>query len=383
MEKKPLGIYVHIPFCVRKCDYCDFVSGPAEGPEIAGYVRVLLQEIHSFEALASLYRVSTVFFGGGTPSLILPRHIESILRMLRQQFDWEEAPEISIECNPGTLDEEKLGEYKTMGVNRLSIGLQSVHDSELRLLGRIHTFEDFQSNFELARRLGFRNINVDLMSGLPHQRIGAWQETLETVAALRPEHISAYSLSVEPGTPFYERYGTPIGRMSLPGEEIDREMYHLTKTVLERQGYHRYEFSNFAREGFECRHNLAYWTGGEYLGFGQSGASYVNQRRFVNPRDKAEYWKTARRAYERSKTVPRQSVKEQMEEYMFLGLRTARGISRTEFVRRFGESFPAVYEEALEKYCRDGFMVCEGDRYSLTDRGIDVSNPILADFLLE
>lgn len=383
MEKKPLSIYVHIPFCKKKCLYCDFPSGVSTPDEIAYYMRVLLKEIRSFEALDSLHTVTTVFFGGGTPSLVNPMYIEQILSLLRTQYHFEKDVEISLEANPGTLSEESLRAYFRMGINRLSMGLQSVNEDELKLLGRIHSYKDFADNYEAARKVGFKNINVDLMSALPRQTMEKWTRSLETVAALSPEHISAYSLIIEEGTPFYETYGNRHGKIYLPGETLDREMYHFAKSFLESKGYKRYEISNFAKPGYECRHNMTYWTEGEYIGFGLSAASYVDGCRFANPADKTDYWSYTRSAYASFKATKPLSQKERMEEYMFLGLRTARGVSREDFKKLFGESFPGVYEMKLKEFCDQGFMEMKNNRISLTDKGIDVSNVILAEFLLD
>lgn len=383
MKKQPLGIYIHIPFCAKKCLYCDFASAPGTPAQMAQYFRVLSQEIRSFEGLGSLYTVRSVFFGGGTPSLVPEGYLRNVMRLLHELFEWEPDAEVSIECNPGTLTPEKCAAYREMGIGRLSLGLQSVHAEELARLGRIHSYREFEESFYAARRAGFRNINVDLMSGLPKQTKEMWQETLETVAGLRPEHISAYSLSLEPGTPFYERYGTPIGRMELPGEETEREMYRMTAKILQEAGYHRYEISNYAKEGYECRHNLAYWTGGEYVGFGQSAASYLNRRRFVNPAGAAEYLAFAKNAYAAYRNTRPQTEKEQMEEYMFLGLRTSRGVSAAEFSARFGKPFPEQYEKVIERYTALGFLGRRKGRIVLTEQGIDVSNPILSEFLLD
>ncbi len=383
IEKKPLGVYIHIPFCERKCLYCDFASAPGKPDEIAYYMRVLLKEIRSFEALGSLYKVKSVFFGGGTPSLLPPLYIEQVLTLLRSQYEFEKDAEISLESNPGTLTEDKLKAYYAMGISRLSMGLQSANEEELKLLGRIHTYKDFLDNYENARKVGFRNINVDLMCSLPRQNMAKWSRTLEKVAALRPEHISAYSLSIEEGTPFYEKYSTRQGRVYLPGEELDREMYHYTGKFLAEQGYHRYEISNYALEGRECTHNLIYWTEGDYIGFGQSAASYVDGRRFANPADKNEYWTYARSAYASYKSTPRLSDKERMEEYMFLGLRTMRGVSREEFRDMFRTDFPEAYEAAIDSFCRRELMEQKNGRIMLTEAGIDVSNRIMAEFLLD
>jgi len=382
MEKRALGIYVHIPFCVRKCEYCDFVSMVGTPDEQAYYIRVLKKDIRGFEALSNLYQVQTVFFGGGTPSVLEVAQLERIMEQLREQYEFAEDAEISIECNPGTLTEEKLAKYRAMGFNRLSLGLQSVHDEELAVLGRIHSYNDFLTSYRLAREAGFTNINVDLISALPGQSVDSWKETLEKVAELNPEHISAYSLSIEEGTPFYEKYSGAQGRALLPKEKDERAMYHYTKEFLETKGYHRYEVSNYAKDGKECRHNLVYWTGGEYVGFGLGASSYLGGKRFSNPKEKQAYWEYARNAYNTYRTLPSQSEKNAMEEFMFLGLRMSRGISTKEFEERFHVPFQQVYGGPVRKMVMQGMLEEDGNILRFTDRGVDVSNHLLVEFLL-
>ena len=382
MEKRALGIYVHIPFCVRKCEYCDFVSMVGTPDEQAYYIRVLKKDIRGFEALSNLYQVQTVFFGGGTPSVLDVAQLERIMEQLREQYEFAEDAEISIECNPGTLTEEKLAKYRAMGFNRLSLGLQSVHDEELAVLGRIHSYNDFLTSYRLARKAGFTNINVDLISALPGQSVDSWKETLEKVAELNPEHISAYSLSIEEGTPFCEKYSGAQGRALLPKEKDERAMYHYTKEFLETKGYHRYEVSNYAKDGKECRHNLVYWTGGEYVGFGLGASSYLGGKRFSNPKEKQAYWEYARNAYNTYRTLPSQSEKNAMEEFMFLGLRMSRGISTKEFEERFHVPFQQVYGGPVRKMVMQGMLEEDGNILRFTDRGVDVSNHLLVEFLL-
>ena len=382
MTKTDLGIYVHIPFCVRKCDYCDFVSMVGSPDEQAYYIRVLKKEIRSFEALGNLYLVRTVFFGGGTPSIMDVSQLERIMEQLKEQYEFAEDVEITIECNPGTLTEEKLVRYKEMGINRLSIGLQSTHNEELKVLGRIHSYEDFLESYRLARKVGFTNINVDLMTALPGQSVEAWEDVLRTVVALAPEHISAYSLSIEEGTPFYERYGSTKGRLLLPKGSEDRQMYHLTKEILGEAGYRRYEISNYAKKGKECRHNITYWNGGEYVGFGLGASSYLGGKRFSNPRDKQEYWEFARNAYHHYKELTPQDQKATMEEFMFLGLRMMDGISVREFEEKFHVPFTEVYGTPVRRMVTQGYLEEDGNRLRFTDKGIDVSNQLLVEFLL-
>ncbi len=383
MTKRDLGIYVHIPFCARKCGYCDFVSAVGTKEEQTYYIRMLLREIRSFEALGSLYRVRTLFLGGGTPSLLEPMELLRVITQIEEEFEMDEEAEITIECNPGTLTKEKLEDYRRLGINRLSLGLQSANNRELKQLGRIHSWQDFLDSFSLARKIGFDNINVDLMFGIPTQTMESWTDTLEKVTELNPEHISAYSLMIEEGTPFYEIFSNPRNRRLLPDEKTEREMYHFTRKFLDERGYHRYEISNYAKEGRECRHNITYWDGGEYLGFGVSAASYLDGRRFANSDNMEEYRENARQSYANFRKTPPQPVKNTVEEFMFLGLRMMRGISITEFEQKFHVPFHEVYGEQVENMIRQGFLEEEGGRLRFTERGIDVSNSLLVDFLLE
>ena len=271
--KKKLGIYIHIPFCVRKCAYCDFLSAPADAETRDAYVRALKEEIRSAGELDGSYEGATVFFGGGTPSLLAGDELAGILDEISGQLLLRSDAEITVECNPGTLDRKKLEAYKRAGINRLSIGLQSADNRELRALGRIHTWEEFRENYEGVRELGFSNVNVDLMSALPGQTREGWKTTLEKVTDLNPEHISAYSLIIEEGTPFYEKYREGGScEAELPGEDLDRLMYEDTRAFLREKGYERYEISNYAKPGYECRHNLSYWERTDYKGFGIGAA---------------------------------------------------------------------------------------------------------------
>lgn len=366
-KKKPLELYVHIPFCVRKCAYCDFLSAPAAKEEQRAYVESLLAEIQKSAGLAESYRVSTVFFGGGTPSILEAEETERILTCLREIFDFSEGAEITIEANPGTVDADRLSRYKRSGINRISFGLQSADNTELRTLGRIHTWEDFLESYHMARDAGFQNINIDLMSALPGQSTKSWRRTLCKAAELAPEHISAYSLIVEEGTPFYERYaGHPE---ALPSEEEERQMYYDTRDILSEYGYERYEISNYAKKGRRCRHNLGYWDRTDYKGYGLGAASLLDNVRTSNQTDLAEYL--------RGNTAgTRECLTEQAirEEYFFLGLRKTEGI----YPGRYEEH----YRELLEKLTGQQLLIREADgKIRLTDRGIDVSNYVLAQFL--
>ncbi len=368
---KPLEIYIHIPFCIRKCKYCDFLSAPAGEEERAEYVESLCRKIRSYGDLAKAYCVTSIFVGGGTPSILTEGQTEAIFDALRKTFRIEEGAEITIEMNPGTAAREKLAVYRRLGINRLSVGLQSADDKELLGLGRIHTYKDFLGTYHMAREERFENINVDLISGIPMQTVESWERTLRSVAELGPEHISAYSLIIEEGTPFYERYRQSPDAVSrrlaeLPDEDEERRMYHKTETILEEYGYHRYEISNYAREGYECRHNLGYWERAEYLGIGAGAASLINNMRQIE-----------------GEGPERLSKKDCMEEYMFLGLRKTAGVSKRTFAQTYGRSMEHIYGTVIEDMKGKGLLTEEGDFIKLTKRGIDLSNYVMCQFLLD
>ena len=376
---KELELYIHIPFCARKCNYCDFLSFPARKETQEKYVDSLLKEMDDAKDRET-YRVSTVFFGGGTPSILPAEDIARILDMLRDDFLMAPDAEVSMECNPGTLSPEKLAIYKEAGINRLSLGLQSADNDELRLLGRIHTWEDFLKSYSQAREAGFDNINVDLMSALPGQTVDKWEKTVQKALSLKPEHISAYSLIIEENTAFYEKYANGQG---LPTEEEDRRMYAWTKEALEKAGYRRYEISNYALPGKECRHNMGYWRRTSYRGFGLGAASLMEEKRFKNTEDLDLYLKRTDRhekCYDEAEVL---SPKEQIEEYMFLGLRLTEGISEQDFSRTFGVSVDQMYEGLLEKLISQGLLLRENERLFLTDQGLDISNYVMTQFLLD
>ena len=388
--KRPLSIYIHIPFCVRKCLYCDFLSAPASGETMEAYASCLCREIEAAGKLYPDYEVRTVFFGGGTPSILKKERICQIMEVLRRAFSLAEDAEITIEVNPGTVDADKLAAYYAAGINRLSIGVQSLQENELQALGRIHSTEDFFQTYSMAIKSGFNNINVDLMSAIPEQTLESCQDTLRQLLSLDrpPSHISAYSLIIEEGTPFYEN--TPV----LPDEEKDRLFYKITNDILKAAGYHRYEISNYAREGCECRHNRVYWERGEYLGFGIGAASLMQETRFSNIRDLQTYLKllsgeaadgpsTGQLTEHLRQEVSHLTEREQMEEFMFLGLRLTEGVSKKRFFKTFGKKFTDVYPGISEKLIREGLLVQEGDRLKLTELGLDVSNRVMAEFLFD
>ncbi len=364
--KKPLELYIHIPFCIRKCAYCDFLSAPAALEVQEAYVGQLLQEIAASKKLSEDYEAVTVFFGGGTPGILKGELLCSILRALRDRFSVREDAEITVEANPGTVNRDKLVQYREAGVNRISLGLQSADNQELKLLGRIHTWEQFLESFQLARETGFRNINVDLMSALPGQTTESVHRTLERVLALSPEHISAYSLILEEGTPFYKRYeGHPE---LLPSEEEERQMYYDTRDRLCACGYEHYEISNFAKPGYTCRHNLGYWERRDYKGFGLGAASLLKNVRHTNQTDLTEYLKGNFAGTEEPLTE--QAVR---EEYFFLGLRKMEGVEPG----RYREH----YEERIQRLQAQQLLEEKDGRIRLTERGTDVSNYVMAQFL--
>lgn len=387
VKKKDLGIYIHIPFCEKKCDYCDFLSAPATNEVKKSYIDAVIKEIACYKDIAEEYQVRTIFIGGGTPSCIEETYIDQILRKVYEIFviDLRQISslgiEITIEVNPGTITLNKLKTYQDIGINRLSFGLQSTNNEELKLLGRIHTYEEFEDNYRLARKLGFHNINIDLMSSLPNQTMNKWLETLQTVIRLEPEHISAYSLIIEEGTPFYVKYNKEDSL--LPTEEVDRQMYEMTKKILSDHGYHRYEISNYAKPGYESKHNSSYWRRIEYLGIGLGAASYINHQRFYNETNLTQYIKNSYDYLKIRKEIQSLNQTKEMEEFMFLGLRMSNGISKEEFLVNFDTSIESVYADVILRLEKEGLLINESDRIYLTDRGIDISNYCLSEFLLE
>ena len=372
----PLELYVHIPFCVRKCQYCDFLSGPSDEETKDRYIEALLKEIRAAEHTED-YEIVSVFIGGGTPSALKAEAIASIMRTLQEQFFFCEDAEVTIEANPGTVDLEKLTIYRNVGINRLSLGLQSTDAEELKLLGRIHSYEEFLKSYEWAREAGFSNINIDLMFAIPGQTGEAWRQHLYQVAELNPEHISAYSLIIEEGTPFAEQ------NLDLPDEDTEYQMYEDTAEILERYGYRQYEISNYAKQGYMCRHNAGYWQRLEYLGFGLGASSLYGGMRFSNTRRMQEYLKESRNPDQIRKDVTVLSRNEQIEEFMFLGLRMTEGISEKKFEENFDVRLMDIYGDILQKYEETGFMEHIETKWRLTRKGIHVSNHILADFLLD
>ncbi len=373
-----LEIYVHIPFCARKCLYCDFLSFPSGRRVQKSYIEALLEEIKSFpEEERRSREVISVFLGGGTPSLLPGEDINRIVTQLKKEFTVSPDAEITIEANPGTLTREKVKTYRQCGINRLSLGLQSPRDTDLKNLGRIHSREDFLESFSLAREEGFSNINVDLMFALPGQTPFKWKENLQWTAELSPEHISAYSLIVEEGTPFASM------DLDLPGEEEEYAMYEDTAEILSEYGYHQYEISNYARPGFACIHNEGYWIRREYLGFGLGAASLWKEKRYSNTSDMDQYLHFSRFPEKIHKDVQDLTLRQQMEEFMFLGLRMTRGVEEETFALRFGKTMEEIFGPVLFKYETQGFLVHQNGSWRFSREGIHVSNYILSDFIEE
>lgn len=400
-----LEIYIHIPFCVKKCDYCDFLSAPADLETKEKYVEALINEIKLNKNKMSEYVVDTVFIGGGTPSLLEENQISKIMSVLRDNCNMSENPEITIECNPGTITESKLLEYKKSGINRISFGLQSANDEELKSIGRIHNYAGFLESYNLARKCGFDNINVDLMSALLGQTLKSYEETLNKVVRLEPEHISAYSLIVEENTLMYDRVKKAQikGINILPDEESERKMYYLTNNILRSNGYRKYEISNYSKPGKECKHNIGYWQRKEYLGFGIGAASLYKENRYNNISDINKYIEVLTNNIKENsinnvgnssevenqvnilnsivKNLQQLTERDRMEEFMFLGLRMMEGVSMEKFEQYFGKTYMEVYGKVQKRMEDKRFLINDNGYVKLTEFGIDLSNYVMSEFL--
>ncbi|WP_283705828.1 radical SAM family heme chaperone HemW [Clostridium perfringens] len=374
-----ISLYIHIPFCAQKCLYCDFPSFARKDHLRKAYIEALNKEIISLREKHNNLEINTIFIGGGTPSVLEADELECLLKEVAK-LNMAKDVEYSMECNPGNLTEEKLEVMKKYGVNRISMGLQAKQDNLLKGLGRIHNYKTFKENFLLAKKVGFNNINVDLMFGLPNQRLNEWEETLREIISLEPAHISAYSLIIEEGTAFYNLYEND--KLKLPTEEEERKMYHLAKKILEENGFNQYEISNYAKEGKECRHNLAYWNMDNWIGVGSAAASYINGKRIKNISSVEKYINSINEKGEAVEEIINNSKNDNMEEFMFMGLRKINGIDENEFKNRFSMNINDVYGEILNKYIDEGLLIRESGRIFLSEKGIEISNIIMADFLL-
>lgn len=379
MKNKKLGIYIHIPFCARKCNYCDFLSAPETRETKERYLSLLDREMQLYTEIVSAREADTLFIGGGTPSFLETDLTDKLLCSVKKWIPSGNLKEFTVECNPNSVTEEKLNLYKEAGVTRISLGMQSACDEELKKLGRLHSVKEFEKTYELVRKHGFERVNIDVMAAIPGQTIESYKHTLEYVVGLSPEHISSYSLIIEEGTPFYEKYreNPPVD------EDTDRQMYDLTKEILGRHGYHRYEISNYAKEGQECIHNLKYWQGGDYLGLGLGAASCMEHERWSNVRGLTDYEDRICRGQKPVEQTEELGEEEQKAEFMFLGLRCMEGVSAERFEKKFHQSVEERYGRVLHKYENMGLMRLVNGNWQLTEQGIDVSNHIFADFLPE
>ena len=377
MENKEMGIYVHIPFCKKKCDYCDFISFSNKNSKMQEYIEAVLKEI---ELQKIKKQITTIYIGGGTPSYIDSKYIEEILSEICKKNVADNA-EITIEVNPGTVTLEKLKDYKMAGINRLSIGLQTTNDELLKQIGRIHNTEQFLETYKMAREVGFKNINVDLMLGLPNQRIKDLKDSLEKIIQLQPEHISVYSLIVEEGTPIANKIES--GELELPEEELERNMYWYVKNTLELNGYKHYEISNFAKKGFESKHNMNCWNQEEYIGIGIAAHSYRDITRYSNTENMSEYIKNVQNnKLERNRIIHEiQKEDDTKKEYMLLGLRKIEGISIRKFKEKFGDNPIYLYRNELKKLSDENLINIDEDNIRLTNKGIDLANLVWEEFV--
>ncbi|EOD00584.1 radical SAM family heme chaperone HemW [Caldisalinibacter kiritimatiensis] len=376
---KELGIYIHIPFCKSKCYYCDFKSFPDKLDLIDNYIYYLKKEIDMYSRLLKDYVVKTIFIGGGTPSILEGKYIYEIYSCLYGKMNLNELEEFTIETNPKTLDDEKLKVYKEININRVSIGAQTLNDKLLKRIGRIHNTMDFYKSYELIRKWGFRNVNVDIMFNLPNQTLENVIETLNKVAVLGVEHISFYSLKLEEGTRFYKEYLK--SKLELPDEDEEREMYHKGIETLEQRGYSHYEISNFAKEGYECNHNLLYWKVKPYLGLGLAAHSNINSIRYNNYNNFKSYFHSLDKRMLPIEEKEKIHKKIEMAEYMILGLRLIQGINKKEFYNRFEIDVDEIYGEILRKLMEQGLLITNNNSIKLTKLGLDLSNIVFRELL--
>ena len=389
MRRKQIGLYIHIPFCKQKCSYCDFCSYANKESFIKRYIQCVLKEIIEvgnnnkidFEnGKDDMFLVKTIYIGGGTPSLIDSKYIVQIIEDIKLNFEIDEKAEITIEVNPGTVTLEKLEDYKRAGINRLSIGLQSTHEHLLKEIGRIHTYLDFLDTFRFAREARFENINVDLMIGLPNQTLEEVKDSIEEIVSMEPEHISVYSLILEENTPLFKKVEEGL---ELPNEDLERKMYWAVKQTLEQNNYIHYEITNFAKKGYESKHNLDCWNQKEYIGFGIAAHSYTNGIRYSNIENIEQYIKN----YDEDKTEEnlvfheKQDMEAMQKEYMLLGLRKIDGVSIQEFKIKFVANPVFLYHSELEKLVNEELLEIDGDMIKLTNKGLDLANIVWEEFV--
>ncbi len=377
LKNNEIGIYVHIPFCKKKCDYCDFISYCNKDNLIKDYVEALKIEIQSQNIKPE---ITTIYIGGGTPSYIDSKYIIEIIGKIKEKKVSPNA-EITIEVNPGTVTKEKLEDYKICGINRISIGLQSTNNILLKEIGRIHDFDQFIETYKLAQKVGFKNINVDLMLGLPNQRIKDLKESLEQVLKLKPKHISVYSLIVEDGTPIANKIEK--GELQLPDEELERNMYWFVKNTLELNGYKHYEISNFAKKGYESKHNLNCWNQKEYIGIGVAAHSYRDITRYSNTENIEEYIENVKKGeFNKNKIIHEvQKEDDAKKEYMLLGLRKINGIDISQFKNKFGDNPIYLFRNELKKLTDEKLIIIDNNTIRLTNKGLDLANLVWEEFI--
>lgn len=383
MKKEELGIYIHIPFCMQKCLYCDFVSYINKSECVKEYINCMIKEIQSYDL--KKYNITTIYIGGGTPSFIESDYIKEIINVIQNKLEkndtrWEDI-EITIEANPGTVTLEKLNDYKTAGINRISLGLQATQDRLLKQIGRIHNYKDFLEAYELLKRVGFNNINIDLMIGLPNQSIKDLKESLEKIIKLNPNHISVYSLIIEDGTPISKLLDEE--KIKLPDEEIERQMYWYVKNKLELNGYNHYEISNFSKKGKESKHNLNCWKQKQYIGIGAAAHSYFKDIRYSNTNNIEEYIKNIKEnnIEKNRKIEEKQTIEDKKNEFMMLGFRMIEGVNIADFKAKFVDNPLYVYREKIKKLTDEGLIEVDLNNIKLTNKGLDLANVVFEEFI--
>lgn len=383
MKKEELGIYIHIPFCMQKCLYCDFVSYINKSECVKEYINCMIKEIQSYDL--KKYNITTIYIGGGTPSFIESDYIKEIINVIQNKLEkndtrWEDI-EITIEANPGTITLEKLNDYKTAGINRISLGLQATQDRLLKQIGRIHNYKDFLEAYELLKRVGFNNINVDLMIGLPNQSIKDLKESLEKIIKLDPNHISVYSLIIEDGTPISKLLDKE--KIKLPDEEIERQMYWYVKNKLELNGYNHYEISNFSKKGKESKHNLNCWKQKQYIGVGAAAHSYFKDIRYSNTNNIEEYIKNIKEnnIEKNRKIEEKQTIEDKKNEFMMLGFRMIEGVNIADFKAKFVDNPLYLYREKIKKLTDEGLIEVDLNNIKLTNKGLDLANVVFEEFI--
>ncbi|UOW68486.1 radical SAM family heme chaperone HemW [Paraclostridium bifermentans] len=374
-----LGLYIHVPFCAQKCYYCDFNSYKINSNQKKEYLINIEREMKFYKEEFKDKCFDTVFFGGGTPSILTVSELKDLVNNIYKNFNIKNDAEITIECNPGTINREKLEAMKKMGINRLSIGLQATQNDHLKSIGRIHTYEEFEKNYYDALDIGFENINIDLMYALPNQKTQEWKDTLDKIIKLNPSHISAYSLILEEGTKLYDMYQNK--EFELLDEDTDINMYHYTIDTLKRHGYNQYEISNYSKENLECKHNIIYWKCDNYLGLGPGASGFIGDTRYSNIEDICEYNKCIMQNIRPVSEEIELTKKDKIEEFIFMGLRMNEGINIDVFKERFDTDFYDIYQEVMDKLIKRELVRFDGKNISLTQKGREISNSVFIEFL--